>query len=153
MLGKCVPLTHPQPNPSGRLVNFTQNHVHLENKIKQTKKKTQILYNKNLSPLLYFTLHIVSSFSLQFYLMLSHFFSLKHFFFVIISNTSFFSSSSSPCCCFCSSSSFSSWLLHQSSNNNISSDYFLSLSLSPLLKLSFKSLHWNFVVFFVILQK
>ena len=128
MLGKRVPLRHPQPNPSGRLVNFTQNHVHLENKIKQTKKKkhsrtythkvmlvfmtrrkSSTIKTSLLSSISLFTLFL--HFPFNFLLRFLTFSLWNTFFFVIISNISFSSSFSSPCCCY-SSSSFSSWSLH-----------------------------------------
>lgn len=37
--GERDSLRHPHPNPNGRLINFTQNHVHLEEKKDETKTK------------------------------------------------------------------------------------------------------------------
>lgn len=84
-----------------------------------------------------FTFYVASSFSLEFFITISHFLFGKHTIFVILLDS-------------CYSSSL--WM-HPSNRNNTSSDYLLSFSLSPILKLSFNSLHWNIVFFFFVFTK
>ena len=145
--GERDSLRHPHPNPNGRLINFTQNHVHLEKKrMKQRQKETLMHLHSHRVVVGHASFHDkmqipwikTSLVSFSFTLESSHFFFILPSIFsytlsFLLIETHWFTI-------------LSSWL-HPSNCNNISIYYSLSFSLSSILKLSFNSLHWNIVIF------